>query len=148
MAILLRKDGSAFLTAKISLSLMAFCFVFWCRLPQIEGRWRMRILLKCNMQTEAANAVARAGKLGSVIQSILEDLKPEAAYFTADNGQRTAFLFLEIKDSSEIPKIAEPWFLAFGADVEIKAVMVPQDLAKAGADIDRAVRKYGSVVPG
>src|SRR5262245_55120109 len=39
----------------------------------------MRVLLKVNMPVEAANAAAKAGKLGSTIQSILDDLKPEAA---------------------------------------------------------------------
>ena len=51
----------------------------------------MRMMLKVNMATEAANELARQGKLGSTIQSILADLKPEAAYFTDDDGERTQF---------------------------------------------------------
>jgi len=70
-------------------------------------------------------------------------LKPEAVYFAADNGQRTGFIFLDMKDASQIPAIAEPWFLAFNASIEIQPVMVPKDLAKAGPAIDRAVKKYG-----
>ena len=72
----------------------------------------MRFLVKVNIPVDAGNASAKAGKLGTTIQSILADLKPEAAYFTDDNGQRTAFLFLEMKDASQIPAVAEPWFLA------------------------------------
>ncbi len=45
------------------------------------------------------------------MRSILVDLKPEAVYFTDDNGQWTAFLFLEMQSTSQIPAIAEPWFL-------------------------------------
>jgi hypothetical protein len=107
----------------------------------------MRVLLKVNLPTEAANVVAREGRLGTVIQSILEDLKPEAAYFTDEHGQRTGFLILDIKDNSEVPRIAEPWFLAFGASVEIHPVMIPRDLAKAAPQIEEAVRKYGSREP-
>lgn len=69
-------------------------------------------------------------------------MKPEAVYFTADGGERTAFIFLEMHDASQIPAIAEPWFLAFKASVEIYPVMVPDDLAKAGFAIDRAVKNY------
>jgi hypothetical protein len=104
----------------------------------------MRFLVRVNIPVEAGNAAARAGKLGTTIQSILKDLKPEAAYFTDDHGQRTGFLFLEMKDASQIPAIAEPWFLAFNASIEIHPVMVPEDLAKAGGAIGAAVKKYGS----
>jgi hypothetical protein len=103
----------------------------------------MRFLVKVNIPVEAGNGAAKAGKLGTTIQSILADLKPEAVYFTDDNGQRTAFLFLEMQDASLIPTIAEPWFLAFNASIEIHPVMTPDDLAKAGGAIEQAVKKYG-----
>lgn len=102
----------------------------------------MRFLLKVNIPVEAGNAAAKAGKLGATIQSILAELKPEAAYFTDNNGQRTGFLFLEMHDASQIPAIAEPWFLAFNASVELHPVMVPGDLAKAGPAIEKAVKTY------
>jgi hypothetical protein len=102
----------------------------------------MRFLVKVNIPIEAGNRAAKAGKLGTTIQSILADLKPEAVYFTDDNGQRTAFLFLEMQDASQIPAIAEPWFLAFNASLEIHPVMVPDDLTKAGSAIEAAVKKY------
>jgi len=103
----------------------------------------MRFLLKANIPVDAGNAVAKAGKLGETLQSILADLKPEAVYFTDDHGQRTAFIFLDMQDASQIPAIAEPWFLAFNASVEIHPVMVPEDLLKAGPAIEQAVKKYG-----
>ena len=102
----------------------------------------MRFLLKVNMALDAANAAAKAGKLGPTIQSILADLKPEAVYFAADKGQRTAFIFLEMQDASQIPAIAEPWLLAFNASIEIQPVMVPDDLARASGAIEAAVKKY------
>lgn len=102
----------------------------------------MRFLLKVNIPVEAGNAAAKAGKLGGTIQSILEDLKPEAVYFAAENGQRTALIFLDMQDASQIPAIAEPWFLAFNASIEASPVMTPADLAKAGSAIEAAVKKY------
>jgi uncharacterized protein DUF3303 len=102
----------------------------------------MRFLVKANIPVEAGNQAARAGKLGATIQSILADLKPEAVYFTDDNGQRTAFLFVEMNDASQIPAIAEPWFLALNASIEIHPVMVPDDLARASGAMDAAAEKY------
>ncbi len=103
----------------------------------------MRFLVKARMEVEAANALASAGKLGSTIQSILEDLKPEAAYFVADEGQRTAILVIDMDDPSQLPAVAEPWFLAFNADIEATPAMIAEDLEKAGPAIEQAVKKYG-----
>jgi len=86
----------------------------------------MRFMLKVNIPVEAGNAAAKAGKLGATIQSILADLKPEAVYFTDNNGQRAGYLFLDLQDASQIPAIAEPWFLAFNASIEIHPVMIPR----------------------
>ena len=103
----------------------------------------MRFFVKAQMDVEAANALARQGKLGSTIQSILEELKPEAAYFVADEGQRTAYLIVDLQDPSQIPALAEPWFLAFNASFEAQPAMVAEDLAKAGPAIEQAAKKYG-----
>src|SRR5262245_52708268 len=91
----------------------------------------MRCMLKVNIPVETGNAAAKAGKLSTIIQSILTELKPEAAYFTDNDGQRCGYLFLDLVEASQIPAICEPWFLAFDAAIEIHPVMVPADLAKA-----------------
>ena len=85
----------------------------------------MRFLFKARMDTDKANALARQGKLGEVIGAIVAEQKPEAVYFAADNGRRTAFLFLNMDDPSDLPAIAEPWFLAFNAEIEAQPAMVP-----------------------
>jgi hypothetical protein len=102
----------------------------------------MRFLLKVTIPVESGNAAAKAGKLGATIQNILADLKPEAVYFTDNEGKRSGFIFFEMQDASQIPAIAEPWMLAFNASVEIHPVMIPDDLAKAGDSIEKAVKKY------
>ena len=103
----------------------------------------MRVFFTISMATDAANEKAKRGELGSTIQSILEETKPEAVYFGADNGMRTAFMVVDMKDASQIPIICEPWFLAFDADVESQVVMVPEDLMAAGPGIEAAVGKFG-----
>jgi hypothetical protein len=104
----------------------------------------MRMLLRVSIPVEAGNAAARSGTLGSTVEKIVADLKPEAAYFFADdNGQRSCSIVFDMKDPSEIPGVAEPWFLAFNAKVSLRPIMNPQDLAKAGPAIGNAAKQYG-----
>jgi hypothetical protein len=103
----------------------------------------MRFLLKVNIPNDAGNAAARAGMLGKTIKAILEEQKPEAVYFTDDHGQRCGYMFIEMADASQIPAFAEPWFLAFNAQIELHPVMTPDDLAKAAPAIERAVGRFG-----
>ena len=104
----------------------------------------MRMLLRASIPVEAGNAAVKAGTLGSTIERILADLKPEAAYFIADdNGQRSASIVFDLQDTSQIPAVAEPWFLAFKAQVSIRPVMNVQDLAKAGPSFPKMVQQYG-----
>ena len=103
----------------------------------------MRMLLKASIPVEAGNATIKSGTLGNNIEAILAEQKPEAAYFTLDNGMRTGFIFLDIQDASQLPAILEPWFLAFNASIELTPVMNGEDLGKAGLGIGAAVEKYG-----
>ncbi len=104
----------------------------------------MRVFLKASMTVDIGNQAISSGKLPATIQSILDEQKPEAAYFIAEGGKRTALLFLDIADVSQLPALAEPWFLAFNAAVEVTPAMTIADLAKAGPAIEKIVRKYGA----
>jgi hypothetical protein len=104
----------------------------------------MRMLLRVSIPVEAGNAAAKAGTLGSTVEKILADLKPEAAYFFPDdNGQRSGSIVFDMKDSSQIPAVAEPWFLAFNAKISLRPVMNPQDLAAAVPSINKTGQQYG-----
>jgi len=102
----------------------------------------MRFLIKVSIPVEAGNKLVREGTLGETIGRVLNHLKPEAAYFTADGGKRTGFIVADIKDPHQIPSIAEPWFLAFNASVEFHPAMTPEDLQKAGPDLASAAKTY------
>jgi hypothetical protein len=102
----------------------------------------MRMLLKATIPVDAGNAAAINGTLGSTIQKILAELKPEAAYFTEDFGERTAWVFFDMKNSSELTSVAEPWFLSFNSKVTIRPAMSPQDLAEGLPGMQHAVKTY------
>jgi hypothetical protein len=102
----------------------------------------MRCLLKVSIPVAQGNAAVSDGTLGPTIGSILNDLKPEASYFAEDNGVRTGFIFFNLENASQIPAVAEPWFLAFNAQVEIHPAMNLEDLKNATPGIENAVKKY------
>jgi len=102
----------------------------------------MRYLLKANMPAEDGNKAIKNGSLPKNMKEILGELKPEAAYFGAENGKRTAFIVVNINDASEIVKIAEPFFLAFNADITLTPVMNAEDLEKGFRNLESLVTKY------
>jgi len=102
----------------------------------------MRILMKVSIPVAEGNAAVADGTLASTIGSILADQKPEAVYFLEENGARTGFIFVNLADASQIPGLAEPWFLAFNAKVHLHPAMSMEDLKNAVPSIEAAARKY------
>ena len=94
----------------------------------------MRMLMFARMPHAAFNAAVRDGSAGQKLNRILEATHPEAVYFTELGGHRSAVMVVDVADPSKIPALAEPWFLTFEADVEIRPVMTGEDLARAGLD--------------
>lgn len=94
----------------------------------------MRFVVHVSLPPEKFNEAARDGSVGSKIARILEDTKPEAAYFCAKDGNRGGFFIVNLDSTSQMPKVAEPWFLCFNAKVEFLPAMTPEDLAKSGLD--------------
>jgi len=52
----------------------------------------MRVMIKFALRVESSNTAIRTGKLAKVFQQIVEDLKPEAAYFFPTGGERGGFI--------------------------------------------------------
>jgi hypothetical protein len=94
----------------------------------------MRMLMTVKMPHAEFNAAVKAGTASQKIGQIMEALKPEAVYFTSIDGRRTALLVVDLTAPSQIPALAEPWFLTFNADVDFRPVMTPDDLKQAGLD--------------
>lgn len=97
----------------------------------------MRVMLRANLDTQISNEALKNGTLPKVVQSVMERLKPEAAYFGPSEGGRSCTLVFDMQDSSQLPSIAEPFFEEFGAKVEIQPVMNVEDMQKGLAAIQR-----------
>jgi hypothetical protein len=92
------------------------------------------MLLHVRIPHEEFNQAVRDGSAGRKIKQILEEAKAEAVYFTEYDGLRGAIMIINIKDPSEVPKFAEPWFLLFNADVQFHIAMTPEELGRAGLE--------------
>ena len=84
----------------------------------------MRMMLKVTVPVEKGNETIADGSLPRKMQAILGDLKPEAAYFLAFDGKRTALIFLDL------------------AEIDFYPVMNAEDLGKGLPASLEQLRKY------
>ncbi|MEU3400408.1 hypothetical protein ACFY9C_06610 [Streptomyces filamentosus] len=95
----------------------------------------MRMLLKVEMDTAASNEAIREGSIQGLMQEAVGRIRPEAAYFTVENGCRTGYFFFDLAETSDLPAIAEPFFMRLGARIHYSPVMNSDELAKGLAAI-------------
>ncbi len=91
----------------------------------------MRMMLRWTVPVEKGNETIRDGSLARTIQTLLEELEPEAAYFWPENGERAGMIVFDMADTTQIPQIAEPLFMNVNAAVEFLPVMNANDLKEA-----------------
>ena len=101
----------------------------------------MRFMITCLIPVEEENQSAKAASLHSTIHSIMEELKPEAAYFFDIEGVRGGYIVVKIDDASQISAIAETLFVGLGATIEVHRVMIPEELGQATPAIEQASQK-------
>jgi len=99
----------------------------------------MRTMIRITIPVDAGNKAIQDGSLPKTISDAIERLKPEAAYFLSDRGIRTGMMVVDVKDVSDIPAIAEPFFMGFNAAVEFIPVMNAEDLKKGLSKVMQAV---------
>jgi hypothetical protein len=90
----------------------------------------MRTMMKIKMDTEAGSRAIADGSMPKLMEQVLGELQPEAAYFGPEDGMRTAFLVFDLDDPSRLPRLTEPLFGKLGATVEMFPVMDREDLQK------------------
>ena len=104
----------------------------------------MRFMIRFGMPTEKVNAAIKDGTFPQTVQSLLEELQPEAAYFTVVDGARCGIFILNMNDAYQLASVAEPLFFGLGAPInEVQLLMTPEDFQKATPAIEHAAQKYG-----
>lgn len=91
----------------------------------------MKMILTVEMPNEPFNTLVREKKVGALIGRILAEMKPEVAYFGEQDGGRGGIFVVEVTEASQIPVLAEPFFLNFNATCKFRVAMTPEDLGKA-----------------
>ncbi len=102
----------------------------------------MRIMVKFRFPNNPGNELVRSGRIEQIFGKIMEDLKPEVAYFFPENGMRAGLLVINAQDSSDVAKTAEPFFLGLGAEVDLVPVMSGEDLQKGLSGMQSLVERY------
>lgn len=94
----------------------------------------MKVMMIVSLPHHTFNTAVKDGTAGAKLKKIMDAIKPEAAYFTELCGKRTGIFVVNLTDASQIPALAEPWFLTFEADVQVRPTMTPADLERGGLD--------------
>jgi hypothetical protein len=103
----------------------------------------MRVMVKFQFPVESGNDAIRSGKVAKVVEQIMTELKPEAAYFYPDDGLRGGHFVFDMTDSSQVAQTAERFFFGLNATISMTPVMSAEDLQKGLAGIDDIVKAYG-----
>lgn len=88
----------------------------------------MRMLLKVSIPAAHGNEAAKSGALKQTLMATIAKLKPEAAYFYPENGNRTTLMVFDMQGSWQLPATVEPLFEALGASITVTPVMNAEDL--------------------
>lgn len=102
--------------------------------------------MKVKMSKEEGNRNLMDPDFGKKMREALTEIKAENAYFTTIDGCRGGYIIVNMDNPSQIPAIAEPFFLWMNAEIEFFPVMTPEDLEKAGPAIERVAKKWGQHV--
>lgn len=88
----------------------------------------MRMLLKVSIPNNGGNEAIQSGELPKIFGTWMEANKPEAAYFVALKGCRTALIFFDMNETVDIPTLCEPFMHGLNASIELTPAMDAKDM--------------------
>ncbi|MCP4305218.1 MAG: hypothetical protein GY788_10155, partial [bacterium] len=91
----------------------------------------VRMMLKVQIPVEAGNRAIENGTMGPIFEDLMKKIKPEAAYFSQEDGLRTAYFVYVIDGTFEFAEIHEPLIQGLGARVFDQPALTWADIGKA-----------------
>ena len=96
----------------------------------------IRMMLKVQIPPDGGNQAIKAGNQGKIFEALIKQIKPEAVYFTQEDGLRTAYFVYTIHETTDFAAIHEPLIQGFGARVYDMPALTWDELKQAFGAID------------
>lgn len=87
----------------------------------------MRMLMKVQVPADGGRQISD-DEWPKKLKEMLDQLKPEAAYFSPQDGMRTMMIFFDLQDVSMMPVVTTPLFDELNAKVTLTPAMNFDDL--------------------
>ncbi len=88
----------------------------------------MHLILRFSIPVQKGNDAVSDGTLALALKSLVEKVKPEAAYFHLDDGCRAGTIVFEATDQLQIAEINEPLFEKLNAKIDIQPAIGLKEL--------------------
>jgi hypothetical protein len=73
----------------------------------------------------------RSGGLRPVMKNFVEQTSPEGIWFTMEHGHRTMLAIFDLNQPGDMPRICEPLFQTFDAEIDVTPALTAEDVATA-----------------
>ncbi|HUS63858.1 MAG TPA: DUF3303 family protein [Kofleriaceae bacterium] len=83
----------------------------------------MRFLIRATLPSASANEALKSGAVPELLGNFVKTYKPESAWFTMRDGERTCYFVVDVNDATDMPSINEPFWHVAGAKMEWTPVM-------------------------
>jgi len=104
----------------------------------------MRMIVTYSIPQETGNELVKTGKIGEVLEKIVEDFSPEATYFYLDDqGRRAGVFVVNMDDPLDLPRHVEPLSIGLNVSVTARPAFSLEDMAGLGDVVGPVVQRYG-----
>ena len=90
----------------------------------------MKFLLRMHMPTEHGNKMLQDPNFQKKLESLLNQIKPEAVYFAPVEGERGIYMIVNLLSADTIAAVAEPIWMTLNCKLDFTPVMELTDLQK------------------